>query len=65
MELFKLGKSDKITFTGGKVSNSEVSKMESEMISKFAQGFGIQVSKIIITPRVLNAKQEAEAFKNI
>lgn len=65
LELVKYGKSDRIIFTCGKVSDLEVSKCEGEILSTYAQDFGIQKNKILITSSALNTQQEAEAVKKI
>ena len=65
LELVKHGKSDRIIFTCGKVSDLDLSKCEGEILSAHAQDFGIQADKIIITSSVLNTQQEAQAVKKI
>ena len=65
IELFKLGKSESILFTGGTVPWQSNSRPEGEILSEYAQAFGVPKNNILLTSEVQNTEDEAAAVKKL
>lgn len=65
IKLFKLNKSRRLIFTGGKSPISIQSITEGDLLFKEALSYGIDAKNIIVTNEVKNTKQESRAVKNI
>ncbi len=63
--LFKVGKAQKIVFTGGKKPWDKAKKTEGEVIKEYAIQNGIPAKKIFVTKDVVNTADEAVAVKEL
>jgi uncharacterized SAM-binding protein YcdF (DUF218 family) len=65
INLFKLGKAEKIIFTGGKMPWNKARKNEGEVLKEYANSYGIPSEKIQVTKEVQNTADEAKAVNEI
>ena len=65
IELYKLGKAEKLIFTGGKLPWETDSTTEGEKLRQFALAQGVPAKDIIVTREVQNTEQEAAAVRDI
>ena len=59
VELYKLGKSDKLIFTGGIMPWQEQATPEGVVLKRIAQEMGVPEKSILVTDNVQNTEQEA------
>ena len=65
VELFKLGKSPKLVFTGGKLPWNFRGETEGEVLKRFAEMMGIPESKILLTEEAKSTEEEAHAVRKL
>ena len=65
IELYKLGKAEKLIFTGGKLPWETDSITEGEKLKQFALAQGVPAKDIVVTREVQNTEQEAAAVRDI
>ncbi|MEI7681055.1 MAG: YdcF family protein, partial [Betaproteobacteria bacterium] len=65
IELYKLGKAEKLIFTGGKLPWETDSITEGEKLRQFALAQGVPAKDIVVTSEVQNTEQEAAAVRDI
>ena len=65
VELYKLGKSGKLIFTGGILPWNKEKTPEGDVLKIFAQSMGVPENDIIVTGEAQNTEQEASAVKKL
>ena len=63
--LFKVGKAQKLVFTGGKMPWEKAKKTEGEVLKEYAISNGIAYENIFVTKEVENTADEAVAVKEL
>jgi uncharacterized SAM-binding protein YcdF (DUF218 family) len=63
--LFKVGKAQKLVFTGGKMPWDKAKKTEGEVLKEYAMSNGVPSEKILVTKDVGNTAEEAKAVKEL
>ena len=61
VELFKAGKSPWLIFTGGWSPGNATARLEGDVLSEYAQAFGVPAAQILTTKKVVNTEEEAQA----
>lgn len=65
VELFRLSKSPKLIFTGGKSPWNSQLETEGIVLKGFAESMGVPSSHILLTEEVINTEQEAKAVRKL
>jgi uncharacterized SAM-binding protein YcdF (DUF218 family) len=65
LELYKLGKSQKLIFTGGLVPWEKDPTTEGTRLKEIAESMGVPKSNILVTGEAQNTEQEAAALKKL
>ena len=65
LDLFKSGKAPKIIFTRGKMPWDKSKITEGDILKKFALGYGVPDSAILLTDNVENTADEAKAVEKL
>lgn len=65
VELFKAGKAPWLIFTGGWSPGNAQARLEGDVLSEYAQAFGVPGPQILTTARVVNTEEEAQAVANL
>ncbi len=65
IELFKLSKSSKLIFTGGKLPWYGQMEPEGIVLKRFAESMGIPSSNILVTDEAKNTDEEAKAVRKV
>lgn len=65
IELFRAGKAPLLVFTGGWVPWDSASPLEGELLAEQARAFGIAADRVLVTGRVSNTAEEAEAVRQL
>ncbi len=61
IELFKAGKAPWLVFTGGWSPGNAKARLEGDVLSEYAQEFGVPKTQILTTKKVVNTEEEAQA----